>query len=693
VCENFAYLKGSWRVNQHVRLVGAVKGPQRIIHASQDAPGDAERTPRATATTGARQAHSPSSPTASVGGTSIFGRAPGDLVGFGDAGVWIAFNNGDGTFGPVQFVVPNFGVKQSWRVDRDTRTMADLGGKGFDSIVGFGEEGVWFAVNDTHGGFASPQFIQAFGYTQGWRLHDHPRFAADLNETGRADLVGFGEDGVYVAYNDGNNSFMAVRRVVDNQLCFSQGWGAEQPRFAARITEKRRADLVGFGNDGVWAAFHNDDGTFTPAFVLKDSFAYNLGWRVSRHPRFVADLTGNGLADLVGFWDDDVWVSLNVNGVFQPAQPAGVNNLCYNQGWRVEIHPRFLADVTGNGRPDIVGFGDDGVWVAPNRGDGTFAPATFVLNDFGARSMKARIEHVFVMIMENRSFDHMLGMSGITGTDAETGELTTINGLTGKESNSLSDPPGTTFSVGPGAPDTMPVDPGHGFFNTLIELAGKGADNDWKANPGPYPPINRRIDNSGFVQQYADEGGADPGQIMKCFVPTELPVLQQLASEFVVCDQWYSSLPGPTWPNRFFAHAASSGGLEENPSPSDIAKWETLPSAGFGFHNGTIYDALGRRGIRYKFYCGDGFPVVSGLKGISNAFDISSFSDMVDDIRGQDFASIFYVHIEPHYDILNHFRNGNSQHPLASVANGERLIKFIYELIRNSPVHGELKAA
>ena len=46
------------------------------------------------------------------------------------------------------------------------------------------------------------------------------------------------------------------------------------------------------------------------------------------------------------------------------------------------------------------------------------------------------IEHVFVVMLENRAFDHMLGFSGITGTDASTGLPTSINGLSGTESNS-----------------------------------------------------------------------------------------------------------------------------------------------------------------------------------------------------------------------------------------------------------------
>ena len=81
---------------------------------------------------------------------------------------------------------------------------------------------------------------------------------------------------------------------------------------------------------------------------MVDNFGYDAGgWRVENHPRFLADLTGDGRADIVGFGNAGVWVSLNNgNGTFQAPQLV-IDNFGYNAGgWRVEQHPRFLADVT-----------------------------------------------------------------------------------------------------------------------------------------------------------------------------------------------------------------------------------------------------------------------------------------------------------------------------------------------------------
>jgi hypothetical protein len=114
---------------------------------------------------------------------------------------------------------------------------------------------------------------------------------------------------------------------------------------AADLTGDGCADIVGFGDAGVWVSLNKGDGTFKPLTKVIDNFAYTAGgWRVEKHPRFLADLTGDGCADIVGFGDAGVWVSLNKgDGTFKPLTKV-VDNFAYTAGgWRVEKHPRFLA--------------------------------------------------------------------------------------------------------------------------------------------------------------------------------------------------------------------------------------------------------------------------------------------------------------------------------------------------------------
>ena len=147
----------------------------------------------------------------------------------------------------------------------------------------------------------------------------------------------------------------------------------------------------------------------------------------------------------------------------------------------------------------------------------------------------------------------MPGFSGITGVDAETGAATAINGLKGAESNSFN---GKPYAISRGASNIMPHDPAHEFADVLLQLGGPGAT---YSSGGAYPAIQ----NDGFVQSYGNHFGGEPannpGDVMRCYdTANQLPVLQALAQEFVVCDNWHASMPGPTWPNRMFVHAASS---------------------------------------------------------------------------------------------------------------------------------------
>ena len=302
------------------------------------------------------------------------------------------------------------------------------------------------------------------------------------------------------------------------------------------------------------------------------------------------------------------------------------------------------------------------------------------------------ITNVFVVMLENHSFDNMLAMSNIPGIVAAT----TAN------SNSYS---GNTYPVQPSAPLSMPTDPGHEFADVLEQLAGQGATYQ---SGGTYPTIN----NSGFAASYATsttEGPApqppDVVDVMACFATsTQLPVLYQLATEFAVCDQWYASLPGPTWPNRFFLHGASSSGLDDSPSTGQMGKWE-LPDDGFQYPNGSIYKALSNAGIPYRFYNDTtGFPQelslfsddpsngsiagavaqVSSLSGVT-IFDIDSLQQFASDLQGP--YPYPYTFIEPHYGDVTHgtYAGGSSQHPMDDVYGGEHLLAYVYGAIRNSP--------
>jgi phospholipase C len=287
-----------------------------------------------------------------------------------------------------------------------------------------------------------------------------------------------------------------------------------------------------------------------------------------------------------------------------------------------------------------------------------------------------QIKHVFVLMLENRSFDHLLGFSKISGTDAESGLNTTVNGLSGTETNSYN---GKVAMVSHPADFAMVVDPGHEFTDVLCQLSGSAA----KYTPGGNYPA---IDNSGFVASYAGvcskaNQQRDVSEILECYSLDQLPVLSALAQEFAVCDCWHASMPGPTWPNRMFVHAASSAGLDHSPTTAEIALWEI--ASGFSFPNGDIFDRIRAKGLQRRLYAGDSFPMMAALKGI-HLDDIRPYEKFAADLQGS--FAYNYVFIEPSYALLNDYKGSTSEHPLDDVRLGEGLIKSTYEAIRISAV-------
>jgi phospholipase C len=358
-------------------------------------------------------------------------------------------------------------------------------------------------------------------------------------------------------------------------------------------------------------------------------------------------------------------------GATPPAQPdAG------SSGPVVRDHRGGQGPV---GRPPTnplagVGFGGlDGAVVRDHRGQpGGGDP---VVRDH----RESKIKHVFVLMLENRSFDHMLGFSGITGTDATTGAPTSIDGLKGTEQFPFA---GAFYKVSTGAPDTMSNGPAHDFKDALEQLCGAAAGFQ---SLGTYPLIN----NSGFVTSYARVDANNPGGALKCFSPEQVPVLTALAREFVVCDRWFSSMPGPTEPNRFFVHAGTAGHFDDSPSGTDQGLSSILPGSGFSFSHGTIFKKLNDAGVPFRIYAGDDFPNVSELEGVSIVWDVDDYEDFSEDVGSSDYDAA-YTFIEPSYDAIHgHFEDGNSQHPRGSVAAGERFIKETYEAIRKSPKWNE----
>jgi phospholipase C len=292
----------------------------------------------------------------------------------------------------------------------------------------------------------------------------------------------------------------------------------------------------------------------------------------------------------------------------------------------------------------------------------------------GVSGNLAAIDHVVVLMLENRSFDHMLGYlySASNNVSPVTGQP--FEGLTGSEQNP--DGNGGTvdvYQITPSTPSAyfMPgSDPGEGYKATNDQLYGSITA----------PAAGTPAPMTGFVTDYAytlgwqakDPSytvlpGTTPNMIMGCFTPAALPVLSALATGYAVCDHWFASVPTETMPNRAFTCAATSMGQVD-----DNTKSFSAPS---------IFAALGAAGQTWGIYgytnrplTADDFTDIAaaagGTIGLFTDFQAACAAGTLPD----------YTFLEPSWATT-----GNSQHPNYNVALGEQLIHDVYEALRTSP--------
>jgi phospholipase C len=279
------------------------------------------------------------------------------------------------------------------------------------------------------------------------------------------------------------------------------------------------------------------------------------------------------------------------------------------------------------------------------------------------------IQHVVVLMLENRSFDHMLGFLYADRHNVSPSGAP-FDGLTGQESNL--DAKGTrvpVFKIAASAPHAyfMPgADPGEGYAAANLQLFGT-----------PAPPSPPTATNSGFVTNFgitipwdqqhgrSVEPGTVAGDIMGMYAPETLPILSGLARGFAVCDRWFASVPTETLPNRAFAAAGTSQGHMDDATHSFTAP--------------TIFGALTHKHVSWAIYGYNAAPLTRmTFSDTMNApaSHFGQFTDFTTAARGGHLPA--YAFLEPSWG-----SNGNSQHPNYDVALGEQFIHDVYYAVRN----------
>ncbi len=270
----------------------------------------------------------------------------------------------------------------------------------------------------------------------------------------------------------------------------------------------------------------------------------------------------------------------------------------------------------------------------------------------------ADIQHVVVLMLENRSFDSMLGR--LYPGDAN------YRGLTLREYNNYQSTGYGVWNDTSVLPSTATIpdpDPGELFTDMNTQLFGNPLRPDTAA------------DMSGFAQSYATQPGKGiyaPSAVMHYFTPDQVPVISALAAKFGVCDQWHASAPCQTWPNRFFAHTGTSLGCVNN---KDFSIPFTAPS---------IFGQLQNAGISWRVYFHD-MPQSILLKDVwlHAVTHYRGFSQFLADAQSGTLPN--YSFIEPRYfaDLFGVF-SPNDEHPPHNVVYGETLIATVYNALRSS---------
>jgi phospholipase C len=246
------------------------------------------------------------------------------------------------------------------------------------------------------------------------------------------------------------------------------------------------------------------------------------------------------------------------------------------------------------------------------------------------------IDHIVVLMMENRSFDHMLGwVPGANGVQA--GRTFTDNAGQSHPSFKL-----TKFQ------NCASDDPDHSFGGGRTQLNGGQMNGFLKtATVGDQFPI-------GFY------GEAD------------VPFFASAVKHWTVCDNYHCSILGPTWPNRFYMHSGQTDRLTTGgPTIDTNSLLSILP---------TIWDLAKDAGLSARYYFGDAaFTALWGGKYSSISFPFAQFQA---DAAAGKLPSISYI--DPMFDGES-IGTSNDDHPLADIRNGQVLMNRVYQALTTSP--------
>jgi phospholipase C len=261
--------------------------------------------------------------------------------------------------------------------------------------------------------------------------------------------------------------------------------------------------------------------------------------------------------------------------------------------------------------------------------------------------LRDRIRHVVVLMFENRSFDHMLG---------DVQRVKSADGVPGPNGPREVTYDGRRYVQEPGAARALTSDLKHEAVDVMGQIANG---------------------NAGFVQDFArafPHATEDARkEVMRYHALGSLPALHALAQSYTVCDRWFASVPGPTWPNRLFALSGTSLGRVK--MPEGFFNWNL-----HFYDQTTVFDRLNEKKIPWKVYFND-FPLsflfVHQLEP-ENAVHHHKLNQFFQDAAGEEKKFPTFSFIEPAY-----FQpHATDDHPPHDILGGQTLLAQVYNALR-----------
>ncbi|MCP4456644.1 MAG: hypothetical protein GY816_01245 [Cytophagales bacterium] len=263
-----------------------------------------------------------------------------------------------------------------------------------------------------------------------------------------------------------------------------------------------------------------------------------------------------------------------------------------------------------------------------------------------------RINHIVVLMMENRSYDHVLGYL----SHPDYGNNPDYEGLTGEEENIIS-------GLDPATPFPMQTtrffpSPPHGFASVQLQV--------------------KNGDMSGFGSEFRNSystSSVDARSIMNFHVPGQLQIYDDLVANYTVACHWYASLPGPTFPNRLCTITGKTPILENDEIPRDNIGYLEIP---------TIFDLLTENNVSWRYYEHD-LTMLRMMKNFRLENDkIRHFDLFEDDVKSEGLQSVTFI--DPNFvDVPGGDGPANDDHPGGSdMEDGQNLIANIIAKLKAS---------